>query len=254
MKRLNIVLPVLNEEAVLESSIEKIERFLQNEKIPYLLTIADNDSTDSTAQIAQKLCLKSPFVEYLKISQIGVGLAFREAILHNAKRKESTNHKDMFCEFIGYMDIDLSTDIMHLSEVYERLMDGESIVVGSRLLKDSQVSGRSLKRTFTSRVLNIIMRLVLSARFNDCMCGFKFYQAPIAQRLVENCYKDNGWFYCAQMLIVAQYSNIAITQIPINWEDDSNSKVKIMRLSCEYLKQISRLFVRRIRGKLACKS
>lgn len=254
MKCLNIVLPVLNEEAVLESSINKIERFLQNARIPYILTIADNGSTDSTKQIAQELCLKSPFIEYLNISQIGVGLAFKEAILHNAKRRESTSSKDMFCEFIGYMDIDLSTDITHLIEVYERLMQGESIVVGSRLLKDSQVNGRSFKRTFTSRVLNIIMRIVLGARFNDCMCGFKFYQAPIAQHLVENCYKDNGWFYCAQMLVVAQYNNISITQIPIKWEDDSNSKVKIIRLSCEYLKQISRLFMYRICGKLVCKS
>lgn len=241
MQRLNIILPVLNEERCLEASVRKIKAFLDSQNIPYMLTIADNGSTDNTSTIARALC--NTHTQYLKISQKGVGIAFRESILHNAAHEQP-------CEFVGYMDIDLSTNLAHLKEVYALLCQGEKIVVGSRLLRDSVVSGRSIKREITSRGLNHLLRFVLGVRFSDAMCGFKFYEAKSAQYLLTQCYEDNGWFYCAQMLILAQYRDIKICEIPVVWQDDKESKVKITRLSLNYLKEILRLFARRVRGKL----
>lgn len=243
MQILNIILPVLNEEQCLATSIHEIKAFLDSHHIPHCLTIADNGSTDATPIIARELCAHYAHIEYLRISQKGVGIALRESILHNAKR--ATPHS-----FIGYMDIDLSTSLEHLREVYDLLVCGREIVVGSRLLPQSSVYGRNLKREISSRGLNLLMRLVLGATFSDAMCGFKFYNAQVAQEILTYCSEDNGWFYCAQMLLVAQYHQIPITQIPIIWHDDSHSKVKIISLSLSYLKEIARLFVRRIQGKI----
>lgn len=245
VKILNIIIPVLNEERRLEKGIIESIVFLRQEKIPHLISIVDNGSTDSTTIIAKALCASFnddkkaqtfSHLEYLRMDERGVGLAIRSAINHNSKRDEP-------CDFIGYMDLDLSTDLVHLKEVYAKLMDGTEIIVGSRLLKDSRVIGRSLKRSIISRSLNLILKLALKVKFSDAMCGFKFYQADVAMRLKDLCSEDNSWFYCAQMLIVAQYNGIAITEIPVKWEDETtDSKVRVYALSRIYLREIWRLY------------
>ncbi|WP_300896892.1 glycosyltransferase [uncultured Helicobacter sp.] len=250
---LNIIIPVLNEEKRLQKGIEETLRFLQTHKIPHILSIVDNGSSDSTPILAQSLCKRfnspaldsqiSSRLEYIRLEQKGVGLSLRAAIKHNATRSNP-------CAFIGYMDIDLSTDLQHLCEVYERLCNGANIVVGSRLLQDSQVSGRSKKREILSRMLNVLLQCVLKTTFSDVMCGFKFYQASIAQHLVAHCNEDTSWFYCAQILIIAEQQGIKIEEIPVKWDDEpTHSKVKILSLSRIYLYQIWQLWLKRYRDK-----
>lgn len=240
---LNIVFPVLNEQDTLKDSIIKTINFLEENNIDFIITIADNGSTDDTESISQDLVNTYNKVEYLKISQKGVGLAFFESIVNNCNRKDRA-------DFIGYMDIDLATDLIHLKEVFNLLKNKEKIVVGSRLLKDSKVIGRSFKRELTSRALNFILKIVLNVKFSDAMCGFKFYNSQTAEFLITKTLKDNGWFYCASMLIFAESNGIKIKEIAVNWSDDSNSKVKIIPLSLNYLKQIFILFKLRLKGEL----
>ncbi len=241
---LNVIIPVLNEEKRLENGIRGAISFLREAKIPHIISIVDNGSSDSTQVIAKSLCEEFnanalgivSHLEYLRLEERGVGLALREAITHNAKRNEP-------CGFIGYMDIDLSTDIKHLQEVYENLSKGVEIIVGSRLLQDSVVIGRSLKREILSRSLNLILKIALKAKFSDAMCGFKFYQSQVALRLKNLCNDDKSWFYDAQMLIMAQYQGIPIREIAVRWEDETtDSKVKIFSLSRIYLSEIWRLY------------
>lgn len=167
---LNIVIPVLNEENDLKPGVETTLNFLKTTswRDHFEITIADNGSTDKTGEIAKDLCDSYENVNYFKVSQKGVGLAFREAI----KRNE--------CEIIGYMDVDLATDIKHFRQVYDLFTDPfVDIAVGSRLLHDSRVYGRSLIREITSRMLNLILKMVLKVHFTDAMCGFKFYRKKL---------------------------------------------------------------------------
>ena len=174
-------------------------------------------------------------IEYLRLNQKGVGLALQAGIDHN-------NSRQCKSAFIGYMDIDLSTNLCHLLEAYESLCVGSMVVVGSRLLQGSRVIGRSLKREIISKSLNAIIKAALHTSFSDAMCGFKFYQADIATLLRQKCSDDPSWFYCAQMLIQAQALGIEIEEIPVQWEDDPlGSKVQITKLARIYLKEIYRL-------------
>ena len=120
--------------------------------------------------------------------------------------------------------------------------------MGSRLLPDSKVYNRTLLREITSRSLNLILKLILHVHFSDAMCGFKFYRNDVAHELVNMCSNNNGWFYCAEMMIQSEWAGIEITEMPIEWHDDLNSKVKIGKLSCDYMREILRLYkVRRKR-------
>jgi glycosyltransferase involved in cell wall biosynthesis len=237
---LNIVIPVLNEEKALQQGVEKTLYFLKTtpiEKNVYI-TIADNGSTDKTGEVARELCSRYAKVEYFKVSQPGVGLAFREAIRRNTH------------DCIGYMDVDLATDIKHLVQVYEFFKSKSAdIVVGSRLKKGAQVYNRTLIREITSRSLNIILKLLLRVRFTDAMCGFKFYRREMAEDLVRKCSDNTGWFYCAEMMIRAEWEGISITEIPVTWRDDAESKVKIGKLSASYMTEILKLYKEKRRRK-----
>ncbi|STO97502.1 glycosyltransferase [Helicobacter canis] len=199
--------------------------------------LGDNEQARAveSTKSAQKPTPTSPKIQYLRLNQKGVGLALQAGIDHNASLPRP-------CEFIGYMDIDLSTDLTHLLEVYAKLCQGHPIVVGSRLLQGSQVVGRKLLRELTSKTLNTIIKAALHTSFSDAMCGFKFYRADIAALLRQQCSDDPSWFYCAQMLIQAQALGIEIEEIPVRWEDDAlGSKVQVAKLARIYLKEIYRL-------------
>src|SRR6476661_7140912 len=62
---LEIVVPVFNEEAVLERSITRLAEYLTNEMpSTWKITIADNASTDRTQVIAARLSEHMPNVDY----------------------------------------------------------------------------------------------------------------------------------------------------------------------------------------------
>ena len=229
--KINIVIPVLNEQDTIYEKITCTVNFLNSSKLKdsYCLTIIDNGSTDNTQSIAYDLVNKfTGVVNYIHLNERGVGLAFREGIKQNS------------FDIVGYMDLDLATGLNHVIDVYNNFLKDKdaSIVVGSRLLESSKVIGRSLIRTITSKGLNSILKVLLGVKFSDAMCGFKFYKKNVAEQLVDQCSYNNGWFYCAEMMIRAEWQNIKINEIAVVWTDDPNSKVKIFKLIINYLKEI----------------
>jgi glycosyltransferase involved in cell wall biosynthesis len=198
----------------------------------FKIIIADNGSTDQTGDIATKLSNEFKEVEYIKVSKKGVGLALR------------TSWQKSKSDIVGYMDLDLATDLKHLKEVYQIFSDDNKnieIINGSRLLYDSVVKNRTPLRTFTSKSFNKIVKKSLGTNFTDGMCGFKFFKAQTAKELINTGIVTDGWFFSTEILVKAEWMNKRIHELAISWEDDNNSKVKVIKLSQEYLKQIQRL-------------
>src|SRR6476469_4383822 len=98
-----IVIPVYNEQVILEKSVTRLRSYLQ-ESFPFgwQITIADNASTDKTWEIAQSLELSYPEVRAVHLNQKGRGRALRYVW--------SNSQADIVC----YMDVDLSTDLKGL--------------------------------------------------------------------------------------------------------------------------------------------
>ena len=89
--KVNIVFPVLDEERRLEKGIHTTEAFLAKRRdIDAVITIVDNGSTDRTPDIIKELADVYSNIEYIRLSERGFGLAFREAVKRNR------------CDIIGY--------------------------------------------------------------------------------------------------------------------------------------------------------
>ncbi len=241
-QKLNILLPVYNEERRLEKGVRETDRYLSAEtEIPYILTIVDNGSTDQTEAIAHTLCDEmSGRVRYLRITEKGVGAAFRAGVSANE------------CELVGYMDIDLSTDIHHIPQMYAAFCTEPSVgmVNASRWSRQSDSSGRKFYRNITSIGLVWLLKLVFRMRASDAICGFKFFRKECAEALIaEAGTGTNGWFYLIELLIRAERGGVQVVELPVRWIDDSeNSTVHTFSLIKEYLHQIISL-KRRLRKR-----
>ncbi len=164
----------------------------------------------------------------ITLSEKGFGLAFREAVLQND------------CDIIGYVDVDLSTDITYLKHVVSGFEKHSEIDVikGNRLSKRSQVNGRKASRNITSVGLDTLIKLVFGVRVSDTMEGFQFFRKKCIDRLVAASSNDNGWFYCAELLIRGEKMGYRIAELPVVWNDDYDTKVDVVKLILNYLERI----------------
>ena len=228
---LEITIPVLNEEETIKEKIKEMIDYTQknilNKNISFI--IADNGSTDRTEQYSMDLIKEYSNLRYIKLPEKGVGLALRTSWIESK------------ADYVGYMDLDIATDLKALITVVDELEKGTKIINGSRLLKESEVINRTLLREITSRGFNFLLKLILKIKFTDGMCGFKFLDRKVAQELINTGIDTKGWFFSTEMLVKAEWKNIKIKEIPVKWTDDRKSKVKILSLSSNYLKSIFKL-------------
>ncbi len=230
---LTIIFPVLNERLRLESGVVRTVEYLEGmDFTDYEIIIVDNGSEDETPQIAAKLCGKYERVNYERISIRGVGAAFRRGV--------EISHGDV----VGYMDIDLSTNIRHLGEAVHIFRTRPEIAYlnGSRFARESDTRGRKWYRRLTSQGLLVLLKCLLGMKSTDAICGFTFVRRETALSLVEGCSQDNGWFYMIEFLLRSEKRGVEILDYPVEWQEDYNTTVKVFRTICNYLVQIARLF------------
>jgi glycosyltransferase involved in cell wall biosynthesis len=225
----DVVVPVHNEQGALPDSIRRLHDHL-TATLPFdwRIVIADNASTDETSRVAQALAADLPGVELLRLPEKGRGRALRAAW--------TASDADVVC----YMDVDLSTDLRAVLPLVAPLVSGHSdVAIGTRLARGARVE-RGAKREVISRAYNRLLRLTLGARFSDAQCGFKAVRGDVARRLVPQIGND-GWFFDTELLVLAQRDGLRIHEVPVDWVDDPDSRVDIVRTALEDLRGIARL-------------
>ncbi len=211
----DVVLPVHNEERVLETSVKRLRRFL-DERFPFPATVivADNASLDATATIADRLAATMDGVTALHLGAKGRGRALRAAWA--ASR----------APVVAYMDVDLSTDLDALLPLVAPLLSGHSdVAIGTRLGPGSQVV-RGTKRELLSRGYNLLVRGALGTAFSDAQCGFKALRKEAAEALLPQV-ADDGWFFDTELLVLAERQGLRIHEVPVDWVEDPDSRVDI---------------------------
>ena len=230
----DVTIPVLNEEATLARQVGVLRQFLHTHfPTPgqWRIVIADNGSTDRTLAIARDLQTQFPEVAVVNVPEKGVGLALK------------TSWGQSEADIVGYMDLDLATDLAHFPEAYRAIAEEDyDLVYGTRLHPKSQVIGRTLKREIASRGFNWILKLYLGVHFSDGMCGFKFLKRSVYPKLHELGARNNGWFFSTELLTTAEWLGLRLYELPVKWTDDtSSSRVEIWPLAKRYLRGMREL-------------
>jgi glycosyltransferase involved in cell wall biosynthesis len=234
--QIDVVVPVHDEEAGLEHSIRRLHRFLAAEfPFSWRIIIADNASTDATPQIADRLAAELPRVEAVHLERKGRGRALRAAW--------AASRAQVVC----YMDVDLSTDLRALLPLVAPLLSGHSdLAIGTRLAHGARVV-RGPRRELISRGYNGLLHVALRTRFSDAQCGFKAVRTDALRGLLDDV-RDDGWFFDTELLVVAQRRGLRIHEVPVDWVDDPDSRVDIVRTALDDLFGVARLMTS---GRLA---
>jgi len=239
--RIDVVIPCYNEVTVLRQSVEStVALFARHPQYHWRLVIADNGSTDGTGALASELEREYPEVKALLLAIKGRGLALKEAWLSSD------------ADAVAYMDVDLSTDIEHLPPLVARVVSGGcDVAIGSRLARESQTR-RSLKREITSRGYVALIRVFFPRlRITDAQCGFKALSRSAVQALVP-LIENRMWFFDTELLVLAHRAGFRICELPVRWDEDPDTKVKIISTAAEDIRGLLRM--RFGRGRNALKS
>jgi len=222
----DIVVPVYNEQNILEKSISTLCGFLEkNFKHSWSIIIADNASIDRTLEIANSLAKKYKKVKVLHLNQKGRGRALRIAWTKSD------------ADIVSYMDVDLSTDLSFFPVMVDSLLQGYDVATGSRLMEGAEIK-RSFKRELLSRGYNVLVRLILGVNYKDSQCGFKAVKREIVNDVVPEV-RDNAWFFDSELLFRAHMKGYKIKEIPVKWIEDEDSRVRIFSTVTNYLKSIA---------------
>ena len=225
-----IVIPVRNEQRELADHVTRLVDYLDS-SLPcaWQVTIADNGSTDGTWSIAQELAGAHPgLVRAVHLDRPGRGRA-----LHTVWSASDA-------EIVGYMDVDLSTDLRALTALLAPLLaDRSDVAIGTRLAPGARVV-RGVKREVISRAYNLLLRSVLRVGFSDAQCGFKALRADAARALLP-LVEDRSWFFDTELLVLAERGGLRITEVPVDWVDDTDSRVRIIATALADLRGIVRL-------------
>jgi glycosyltransferase involved in cell wall biosynthesis len=213
----DIVIPVFNEASVLETSVTRLHDYVSaNFPFTWRVTIVDNASTDGTWFRASRLARDSDCIRALHLDRKGRGLALRRA----------WSASD--AAVVAYMDVDLSTDLDALLPLIAPLVSGHSdVAIGSRLSHGASVA-RPPKREIISRAYNAILHTVFATSVSDAQCGFKALRSEVARRLLP-AVADNGWFFDTELLLLAEHNGLRIHEVPVDWVDDADSRVHVVR-------------------------
>jgi glycosyltransferase involved in cell wall biosynthesis len=224
-----IVVPVYNEARCLSDSVTTLRTFLDRSfPFPALVTIVDNGSTDDTGLLATRLAVELDGVRSVHLDMKGRGRALRAVWPTSPAR------------VVAYMDADLSTSLDALLPLVAPLLSGHSdVAVGTRLAPGSRVV-RGPKREIISRSYNVLLRACLRNSFSDAQCGFKAARSEVARRLVP-LVADNEWFFDTEFLVLAERHGYRIHEVPVDWVEDPDSSVDIVRTARDDLRGIIRL-------------
>lgn len=232
--KVNIVIPVYNEEVELEGSIMTLMSYCASHLSDFLwmITIADNASTDDTYKIATMLAKKHTKILAVHLEAKGRGRAVKYV------------WQKYISDINVYMDVDLSSDLKHLPSLIRSVTRGYDIAIGTRNAWGARVYGRTLLRTFTSKMYIFLIKMFFLVHFSDAQCGFKAVSKKVVHEILPSVV-DNDWFFDTELLILAEKSGIRIYEEPVTWIDNPGSTVRVLKTAQGDLEGLYRLFTTR---------
>jgi glycosyltransferase involved in cell wall biosynthesis len=230
----SVLIPVLNEEKIIVQNVQKLIKFLETLQSRYEVIIVDNGSYDTTPSRGKFLEEKFPgVVRFLQVDKRGaVGWAFRKGVLCAKYNK------------IVSLDMDLSINLDLFIPRCLKLLDSNSIVVGSKFMKGSSQK-RPLLRKFASGIFIVLSRVFLDLQFSDYSMSAKGYKRNDIIGDVDRV--DRGSSYVIELMFFAEKRKLETKQIPVHCVDGRSSKFTFVS---EVLYRLTRLLNLWLTGKV----
>lgn len=222
---LSLIIPCYNESARIDMMLQGLAEF--NEKWPgkYEAIIVDDGSKDDTAtKTKQAVDSKYPQLK----DKVHIEVLPKNAGKGGALKKGVSLAKG---DYVLTLDADMSTKPVELLNWLKKdkgLFNGDhTIYIGSRKHEDGKVEALQSRRIIGG-VFNSIVQVFTSLQLKDTQCGFKLYPGHVASWLFGGMH-STGWAHDVELLYQADLNGIAIVEMPINWVNQPESKVNVIK-------------------------
>jgi glycosyltransferase involved in cell wall biosynthesis len=227
--RISIVIPIYNEEAILEAAVKDLLDRLSEFDFAYELILAENGSKDGTVAIAGELSKRFPSVRSFSLGEPNYGKALKRGILE-------ARGDIVICDEIDLCDIDFYRRALALLEGH-----AVDLVVGSKVL-DSSSDERPFMRHFATLVINGMLRVTLGFKGTDTH-GLKAFRRASLVPVVERCIVDKDLFASELVIRAERAGSVRIKEIPVRVLEKRPPSIHLFRRVPNVLKGIARLVV-----------
>lgn len=236
----SIIIPAYNEARRLPPTLAELERWMATFTRPVEVWIVVEPSTDGTREIAAEAAARQPNLHVLTYEQQrGKGCAVR------------TGMRAATGAFVFYMDCDLSVPLREVGAFvdYFEAHPEADVLFGNRQHARSRITVRqSWLRQRMGQTFNAILRRLTLAGVHDTQCGFKAFRRAAAEAIFERQQLD-GFAFDVEVLLLAQRLGLRVVDLPVEWRNSPESKVRLVRDSvqmlCDTLRIRRRLDARR---------
>ncbi len=212
---LSLLVPVNNEEHRLEHLFRALEGGLGDAALELLeAVVVDDGSTDRTVARLQEAAAGDTRLVPVVTGRGNEGKGAAIAAGTRYARGELT----LLC------DIDVSTPLHEVSKLFDVIVGGVDVAIGSRDIPGSVVEAPEHRKRI-GRVFNILVQRLTGLPFRDTQCGFKLMRTETAialhqQQLVK------GFAADVELLMRARNQGLTIAEVPVTYIHDDDSKVK----------------------------
>ena len=194
---IDVVIPAYNEEQSIGLVLDEIPKeWVRN------IVVANNNSTDRTAEVALQHCAKVVFQP-----NPGYGNACLKAM-------EFIAEQEVKPDVIVFLDGDHSDYPEQLPEVVNPILDNEvDMVIGSRVLGKSESGSLTPQQVFGNWLATVLLRLFYGVKFTD-LGPFRAirYESLLQLNMVDRNY---GW--TVEMQIKAAKQKLRSVEVPVDY-------------------------------------
>lgn len=228
---LSIVIPVWNEEKKIGNDLNNLHTFLSERSYASEIIVVDDGSNDSTCKVVQEFQKNHSIYIELLCDQIhhGKGYAVRKGI-RNAKGK-----RIMFMDCGGNVPLDsIDHGLTLMDDGGFKLAHGSRHLPRSYILKPMSPKRRLFSWLFRKTVRNF---LPIPRELTDTQCGFKLYDGDTARELYARPTLD-GFLFDVEIILRARSSGYSITEFPITWSFDPDSRLHPNRIFSQIVRDL----------------
>lgn len=231
---LSIVIPIYNEEAILDEAVTELVEGLVEFGLSYEIILAENGSTDSTVALAASIAEDFPELHSLSVNEPNYGKALREGILQ-------ARGQFVICDEIDLIDMDFYRRSLQILQA-----DGADMVVGSKAMPGAH-DNRPLFRRSATKIINGMLRVAVDFRGTDTH-GLKAFKRQAVTPIVGQCVVDRDIF-ASELVVRTGRAGLRVVEIPVEVNEKRRPAISLMRRVPGVMKNLARLtYAIRVKG------
>lgn len=199
-KNISIVIPVYNEEEILEARVRTLEAELSNLFEEFEIVLTENGSRDKTKEITKRLDAEMKNV----VAEIDDSIAdYGQALINGINR---ARFDDITIFELDYMD-------MGFLEKSNLLLNEFDLIIGSKTIAEN-MDQRPFKRRMFTLLYNIGIRFMFRVSLSETH-GLKTFKKSKLNHITNGCVTRNAVWPSEFCIRAVRDKNLKVTEIPV---------------------------------------